>query len=205
MRELRRRVRPKLKLIGQFREPDDRPGHQLRVHRCEARVVDEASDRNGVAAVHIDHVAHRLKHREADAERQRHAQHRVEPECRQVEPLGQRGEVVGAEVVVLEEPEERQVRAERRDEYPASARLPAPAMDGMRRHVVDHRREHQQRHEQRIGPAVEDVADDRHDQVPPARRACVIKKESRWQEIEKEQVGGEDHGMAGLRPGATSA
>ena len=115
-RELRRRVRPAPELVLDLRVADDRTRDQLRVHRLEAQEIDEALDGRRIAAIDVDDVAQRLQDVQADAERQRHAQRHIEPELGQPEPVDEAVVAVDAEVEVLEEGQQREVRADRDDQ-----------------------------------------------------------------------------------------
>ena len=69
-----------------------------------------------MTAIDVDRIAHRLEGVEADPERQRYSQGGVETERGQAKPVGERVDVFGGKVVVLEEPEQRQVADDRRNQ-----------------------------------------------------------------------------------------
>src|SRR5262249_20163448 len=90
---------------------DDGTGHELREERDEEAVVEEAPDGSLLASVHVNHVGHALERVEADAEWQNdREEERVSRLARQER------HVRGQEVVVLEEAEEAQVRAQAQNE-----------------------------------------------------------------------------------------
>ena len=64
---------------------------------------------------------------------------------------------------------------------------------------IHHRGEHHQADEPRLPPAVEDVAGHRDPQVPPAVREVEIDQQKHRQEVEDEDVGGEDHAGSASR------
>ena len=64
--------------------------------------------------------------------------------------------------------------------------------------VVHQRGRGHQHDEQRIGPAVEEVAEDGQQQVSSSSGGSVIEQQRQRQEVEDEQVRAEDHGE---RPG----
>ena len=115
-RELRRRRRPPLELILDLRVADDRTRDELRVHHFEAQEIVEALDRGGMAAIDVDHIAERLQDVQADAERQRDAERHIEPGVGQPDPVDQPVVTLDAEVEVLEERQQGEIRADRDDQ-----------------------------------------------------------------------------------------
>ena len=106
--------RGRIDLRQQARGAQDRSGDEVREEGDEHREVEEVARRRDLAAVHVDDVAHRHERVERDADRQQDAQRE------DVDLPPERGEhvvqVVGEEVEVLEEPEQRQVEPEADDE-----------------------------------------------------------------------------------------
>ncbi len=119
---------------------------------------------------------------------------------------------VHAEVEVLEEGQQGEVRADRDDQggslpsrprtvgvEPLNRTRPgarSTESDHEARDVVDERREQQQEREQRVRPAVEDEADDRQDQMLRPPRNGVIQQQSDREEVEEEEIRAEDHPTA---------
>ena len=58
---------------------------------------------------------------------------------------------------------------------------------------IYYRREHHQADEPRLPPAVENIAGTGNPEVPPTERQVKIDQQKHRQEIEDENVGGEDH------------
>ena len=127
----------------------------------------------------------------------------------QPEPVDEPVVAVDAEVEVLEEGQQREVRADRDDQrgplppHSGTAGLEtlnrarpgarSTQRDHQPRDVVDERREQEQEREQRIRPAVEDEAHERQHQVLRPPRNGVVQQQSDRKEVEEEKKRAEDH------------
>ena len=138
-------------LVGDLREADDGAGDQLREHGDVAGKVDEVADGSRIAAIDVDRIAHRLERVEADPERKGDPQRRLEPEMAESEPADEGVVAVEAEVEVLEESEQREIRGQRCGEgdarlargpsFAAGRRDPCPfAVDDEGGDEIDERR-----------------------------------------------------------------
>ena len=169
-----------------------------------------------MAAVDVDDVAQRLEDVEADAERERHPQRHVEAGGGQAEPVHEAVVAVDAEVEVLEEGEQRQVRANRDDHrcalapHPCTVRvepfdgaspLARPAeRDDEPRDVIDEGGEEEQEREQRVRPPVEHEAQQRENEMLGPTRNGVVQQQCEREEVEKKQKRAEDHARRGQTP-----
>ena len=121
-------------------------------------------------------------------------------------------QVLREEHVVLEEAERPQADDDDdRDDPGPQPRADSGTPDEPPARVVHHRHAEHQQDEPGVPPAVEDVAGDEQEGVehqsgalgrrpdPPAQALeCVVEQEHQRQEVEDEEVGGEDHGSARL-------
>ena len=131
-------------------------------------------------------------------------------DVRQPEPVDKVVVAVDSEIEVLEERQQREIRADRDDQRGAlprhvsgrSGRAAGSGGDHCARpaerdhqpgDVVDERREQEQEREQRIRPAVEDEAHERQHQVLRAPRHGVIEQQRDRKEVEEEEKRAEDH------------
>ena len=145
--------------------PHDRAGHEVR----EEREVDgevEQPDRFQVVPVGVDHVAHRLEREERDADGQDDLQQRRRDlDAELVEPVGHR---VDEEVVVLEVAEDADVGGHRHEAPRPLGRVRAGLVDADHEDLVGDGDGGQQEAVVPVPPAVEHVARDQHEQLPPA-------------------------------------
>src|SRR6476469_4322514 len=110
----------------------------MREHRDEAGEIDKVGHRLGIAAIDVDRVAECLKCVKADAERQHHAEKRVQLRALQPEALHQRVVSIDAEVEVLEETQDNEITDDRdRDRRPQDARLAMLRVDNFYRLIPD--------------------------------------------------------------------
>src|SRR5579864_7994316 len=100
-----------VEIAEEFAGAYDGSGHQLREEGDEQGVVEWIADGFLLAAVDVDDVGHALKGMEADAQGQNDGEREgVRLQAQQV------NQIVGQEIVVLEEAEESEVAAEAGDQ-----------------------------------------------------------------------------------------
>ncbi len=103
---------------------DDRPRNEMRKQLHETGKVPEVGFGGDLAAVHIDGVANRLKGGEGDPGRQHDGERRGEGHGGEADEVVQRAchlvDRIEEEVTVLEEPEQTEPEAERRDHVGAA-------------------------------------------------------------------------------------
>ncbi len=219
--ELLEGVRPLAQLIVDFLKADDRPGDKLREHRHVATEVDEVADCSCIPTIDVDRVAHRLERVEADAQRQRDPKQRLPGHALHADAVRDRVPGIDTEVEILEEPQQRQVRADRDRQRDALAGLalsplgqrldrlrPVPLpTDEQAADIVDDRAGEHQHDEQRVGPTIEQVAEQgQHAVVDPreahARRPLqhrpdqqrqVIPRQRQRQEVKQKKMRAEYH------------
>ena len=152
-------------LREQCRGPENRARHQVGEVGDEDGEVDEVTRRRNLPPVDIDHVAHRHERVERDADWEQHS-HRDEidlPSHRREQGM----QVVGEEVEVLEEPEQRQVEQDADPQQALPPRLVGLPVDQQRAGVIDDRRAEQQSQEAPIPGGIEVIA--RAEQQPVLR------------------------------------
>ena len=175
-----------MQLIGDLLKAYDRSGDELREHRNVTRVVDEVADDLGVAAVDVDHVAHRLEGVETDPERQYDAEKSGELRGGYSQRRDEGVIIFDPEVEVFEETEDREVAYDRDGDeelFALRETFHQPSVG-----VVDGGVEEHQYAEIRIRPAVEEVAKQRQHRMFTFSRCEVVPRQHRRQKEKQKQI-----------------
>lgn len=175
-----------LQLVGNLLKADDRSGDQLREHRDVAGVVNEIANHLGVAAVHVDHITHRLKSVETDPEGQNDTEETRELGRRNAHRRHECIVVLDPEIKILEKAEDREVADDRNGHEGFFLRrepFHQPPVG-----IVDRRVEEHQKAEIRVRPPVEKIAEEREDRVFPLARTGVVARQHRRQKEKQKQI-----------------
>ena len=184
------------KFLGDCIVANNRACHQLREKRhvaCECRKV---LDRRSRPAIDVYRVTHGLERIERNAHRQKHRHDRERFATEHGRKIVYNAH---AEHVVLEKAECTEIDGDCRPQgrFPLECAC-ARRRDEPPRNIDDQRAAEHQKDKPRFKPAVKDVAENRNEQVQvrmfrPELEQHKIANQERRQEIEKENLGGEDH------------
>ena len=179
-----------LQLRQELGRPHDRTGDEMREEREIGGEVEER-DRFDLASICVDHIRQRLEREERDPDREDDLeQRRRHFDADVAERVHDRG---GEEPVVLEVRERAQVDGDRRDQHHPAEWLPR-GRDQLGEDLVRDRRPAQQEDVVPVPPAVEDVAGNHHQDLPPRRvRTQQPGQDEHDREEDRELDGGEQH------------
>ncbi len=184
------RVRALLQLGQELGRADDRAGDEMGEEREVCREVEE---RNwfDLAPIGVDDVRERLEREERDADRQDDLeQRRRHLDADVAQAVHDRG---GEEAVVLEVRERAEVDGHCTDQEDTAHRL-ARGRDGASEELVRDRGPAEKEDVVPVPPAVEEVAGDHHQHLPPGRvRPQQPAEDEHDREEDRELDGGEEH------------
>ena len=196
------RMRAGFKFFGNRIVTHNRACHKLREKRhvaCECRKV---LDRRSRTAINVNRVTHGLERVERNAHRQKNRHNRERLTAEHGRKIVHDSH---AEHVILEEPERPEIHRNRSPQ----GNLPLQRACIRRRdeppsHVHDKRTAEHEEHEPRFEPAVKNVTEDGNEQVQermlsPELEENKVANQKRRQEVEKENLGREYHGLVGSR------
>ena len=202
MRHVIRRGRlPVEKIVEEIAGAYDRPRHQLREKADEQRIVDGIAHRLLFATIHIHYVRHALKGVKTDPQRKHDGQ---EPGIAGL--AHQQGKVGGQKIVILEEPEKRQIRREAGNQHRLLLSGRPRSFQPDSRREIDRRQSQQQWNEVVIPCPVEVITGNQQNISADRPRAHIEEHQHHSQKDEKvDGVKEHSYCTAAMRSGGPSS